>query len=214
LASAKSLRDILESEAIESVDITEGLPKTKPPEPSLDQLGMKRPTKVQSVVKEQPSAPAAEAPDVAAKVVETEKTKRTTDIEESPLMSQPKFRSDNKAGKAVFSDIDELNTNLSKEDDVKEDEDDLIDFNEDEDVEKASRFSVGFLAACIFAVLSTTMYVLAPSLSQAVPATEGFFSSYKKNVDGGRMVLQDMYYQGGEPGFDNLFKNAKDRFLN
>lgn len=237
LASAKSLRDILEAEEIESVDITEGLPNTPaaeltPPkaEPSLDQLGMKRPTtpQTQSPVEPTPVVETEQtvktaAPAVALKSAASlmEKAKSVVDSpnvevakeDVSPLMDQPKFKSETKSGKSVFADIDELNSNLNKDDEKEEEEEDLIDF-EDDEVEKAGRFSVGFLTACILALVGATLYLITPNLSQAVPATEGVLGAYKQNVDNGRMVLQDMYYQGGEPGFDTLFKNAKEKFLN
>lgn len=238
LASAKSLRDILESEAIDPVEFPQTPKVDQPPaqaevtkEPTLDQLGMKRPTPIiQPDAQETIVTPETKTVETPPKPVAPEPTAPTAKVEEpkvvplsdkitpdTPNAEKPainKLDTDKivKSGKDIFDDIDELNPNLDIDDDAEDKEDDLIDFADDVPVEKASKFSVGFLSACILAVVATSIYMLAPIVSEAVPPTQGFLTAYQTQVDSGRMVLQDMYYQGGEPGFDNLFNNAKAMF--
>jgi predicted Zn finger-like uncharacterized protein len=217
LASAKSLRDILESEAIDQVDIPQAPKAEEKKEPSLDQLGMKRPTPI--------IQPETQTPIItpASKIIEEALAKepelpkfdqsRTVNAPDVKDIVKDEAAKDTvvKTGKAVFTDIDELNSNLDIEEDEDDKDEDLANFADEVPVEKASKFSVGFLTAAILAIVATSFYVLAPSFSKAVPATEGFFTAYQTKVNSGRMVLQDMYYQGGEPGFDNLLNNAKSK---
>ena len=119
-----------------------------------------------------------------------------------------------KSGKAVFTDIDDINTKLDLDDDDEDDADDSIDLKADDVKESSNRFSMGFLAACGVALLTTLAYMFAPAIGGTIPATEPFMTKYETSIDNGRMVLQDMYYQGGEPGFSNLFQNAKSKLMN
>jgi predicted Zn finger-like uncharacterized protein len=123
--------------------------------------------------------------------------------------------SQEKSGRAAFTDIDDINASLGldKTDD-EDDEIDKIDLDEINNTERSSRFSMGFLAACGVAIVTTLMYLFAPMIAEKIPATSSFISGYEEGVDNGRMVLQDMYYQGGEPGFNTLFQNAKTKFTN
>lgn len=146
-------------------------------------------------------------------------TENNTEAQGDVEQTQPDIplaaNSQNKAGRAVFTDIDELNSSL----DIDTDEDsgeeiDIINLDEDDLNEPTNRFSMGFLAACGIAVITTLMYMFAPTIGEKVPATQKFMSDYEASIHNGRMVLQDMYYQGGEPGFNNLLQNAKTKFLN
>ena len=200
LASAKSLRDILESEAIDPVDITEAVPEPAMPEPSLEKLGLKRPTPVIQ-------------PNYADPVI----VATTTPIEqvapaELSAPTIPKIGNISKTGKAVFADIDELNpNNANDETDTLEDE--LIDFQDDNVEQTASKFSIGFLIACALVMAATTLYFFAPKIAGSVPALSAPMTAYHKSVDHKRMFLQDMYYQGGEPGFSTLLNNAKSKLM-
>ena len=197
LASAKSLRDILESEVIDPVDITDAVPEPATPEPSLEKLGLKRPTPI--IQAEEP------APTIVAETAPI-----TPEIAPAPLAPEADIAS--KSGKAVFADIDELNPN-NADDETDILEEDLIDFQDDELKEKASKFSIGFLAACALVMVATTLYFFAPKIAGSVPALSGPMTSYHEGIDHRRMVLQDMYYQGGEPGFATLLNNAKSKLM-
>lgn len=197
LASAKSLRDILESEAIDPVDITDAVPAPAMPEPSLEKLGLKRPT---PIIHREDVSPISEPSPTFVEPVQI------------PEAITPEAAILPKTGKAIFADIDELNPN-NADDETDVADDDLIDFQDEEIEEKASKFSIGFLAACAFVILATTLYFFAPKIARSVPALSNAMTSYHTGVDHQRMVLQDMYYQGGEPGFGTLINNAKAKFL-
>jgi predicted Zn finger-like uncharacterized protein len=197
LASAKSLRDILESEVIDPVDITDAVPKPAMPEPSLEKLGLKRPT------------PIIQPEEVAPTIKPVEPVQKPTLVETAPLAESDVAA---KTGKAVFADIDELNPN-NADDETDVIEDGLIDFQDEDLEEKASKFSIGFLAACAVVMLATTLYFFAPKIAGSVPALSAPMTAYHQGVDHQRMVLQDMYYQGGEPGFGTLINNAKAKYL-
>lgn len=197
LASAKSLRDILESEVIDPVDITDAVPEPAMPEPSLEKLGLKRPT------------PIIQPEEVAPTIQPVEPVEKPPQVETATLAENDTLA---KTGKAVFADIDELNPN-NADDETDVIEDDLIDFKDEDLQEKASKFSIGFLAACALVMLATTLYFFAPKIAGSVPALSAPMTAYHKGVDHQRMVLQDMYYQGGEPGFGTLLNNAKEKYL-
>jgi predicted Zn finger-like uncharacterized protein len=198
LASAKSLRDILESEAIDPVDITDAEPAPAMPEPSLEKLGLKRPT------------PIIQSEDVAENIQPMPPVVEPASAPEEIVA--PAIDTEPKTGKAIFADIDELNPN-NADDETDVADDDLIEFQDEEIVEKASKFSIGFLVACGLVILATTLYFFAPKIAGSVPALSGPMTSYHTGIDHQRMVLQDMYYQGGEPGFGTLLNNAKAKFL-
>lgn len=200
LASAKSLRDILEAEAIDPVDLTDDLPTPIVDEPSLETLGFKRAT---SIIQREEAAPTFKP---ATSYLE----QATPEIAEPVAATLDDTVA--KTGKAVFANIDEINPN-NADDETDSIKDDLIDSQDGELQETASKYSIGFLAACILAILATTLYMFAPKVAGSVPAVSGFMTSYHTSIDDGRMVLQDMYYQGGEPGFDTLFKNAKAKIM-
>jgi predicted Zn finger-like uncharacterized protein len=200
LASAKSLRDILESEAIDPIDVTDAQPAPAMPEPSLETLGFKRPTPIIQSEEVIPTFKSAAS--------YADQAEPTPELVEQTIA--PMAETTAKTGKAVFADIDELNPNI-EDDETDKAEDDLVDFQDDEHQETASNYSIGFLAAFVLAMFATTLYMFAPKVAASVPAVSGFMTAYHTTIDEGRMVLQDMYYQGGEPGFDTLLKNAKDK---
>jgi len=202
LASAKSLRDILESEAIDPIDITDAGCTPVASEPSLEKLGLRRPTPI--------IRPDEDVTTITpVRIVETDGTQPTKDTTAKSDVPEIKM------GKAIFADIDELSPSIEEDGDDAADssEDDLINFNDEDIKETASKFSIGFLAAFVLAIFATTMYMFAPKIAGSVPAVSGFMTAYHTTIDDQRMVLQDMYYQGGEPGFDTLLKNAKDKYL-
>ncbi|GLQ35067.1 hypothetical protein GCM10007939_13500 [Amylibacter marinus] len=114
-----------------------------------------------------------------------------------------------KSGKAVFTDIDEINSSIEISPDEDEPE---VDFDELEEPAKRGPFNTGFITAVALCVVTLLMYIIGPMLANSVPQTADFVSAFNGKIDSGRMVLQDMYYQGGTPGLSNLFENFKGQF--
>ena len=203
IASAKSLKDILASEAIEVVDAPVN-PTAN--EPSLDQLGMTRPKAViQPETQDAILKPASAMAEAQAPQPQKQPEAKKQDV--APEASS-------KTGKAVFTDIDELNTNIKISETDANANDDLTLIQEEMPATQSRSFLYGFTTACVVVALGAFTYVLAPKISQAVPASASVLSAYTAKVDSKRMVLQDLYYQGGEPGFGTLFNNLKQKFAN
>ena len=197
LASAKSLRDVLASQAAGDAasdevkqDFVQDANQTS--ERSLSDLGFKR-----------PDTPAEINPllsDAAPSFTGT-----SPQLDPHPQLAATSAKS----GKAVFTDIDEINSTIEMDSDT----DSKLDRPEPmEELSggESNAFKTGFYGACAISLITLAMYVWGPILADSVPAADGFVTSFRDNIDSGRMVLQNMYYGGeGEPGFDNLMNNLK-----
>ena len=66
----------------------------------------------------------------------------------------------------------------------------------------------GFLTAITILTIATSLYVFTPKISYYVPEMAHLLNTYETKISSTRLIIQDMYYQGDEPGFQNLFNNA------
>ncbi|GHA56575.1 hypothetical protein GCM10008927_22960 [Amylibacter ulvae] len=121
-----------------------------------------------------------------------------------------------KKGKTAFRDVDEIEGEIrlgaDQAEAVKIETDaanEKIDLDgENKTADTGGAFWNGFYAACIAVVLATLLYIMAPSVSKTIPATEATVNSYTAFVDTGRMHVQNLYTEGGEPSLSNFASNT------
>ncbi|PIB23239.1 hypothetical protein BFP76_09500 [Amylibacter kogurei] len=121
-----------------------------------------------------------------------------------------------KKGKTAFRDVDEIEGKIrlgaDQAEAVKietEAANEKIDLDgENKTHDTGGAFWNGFYAACIAVVLATLLYIMAPSVSKAIPAAEDTVNSYTAFVDSGRMHVQNLYTEGGEPSLSNFANNT------
>lgn len=121
-----------------------------------------------------------------------------------------------KKGKTAFRDVDEIEGKIrlgaDQAEAVKvetEAANEKIDLDgEDKTHDTGGAFWNGFYAACVAMVLATLLYIMAPSVSRTIPAAEDTVNNYTAFVDSGRMQVQNLYTEGGEPSLSNFANNT------
>ena len=184
LSQARSLREVLDAEAAAPAETLEESVQTVQ-EPTLQDLGLRRPQ----------TPPVQEAETLAEAIPEV------------PAETQEA------RAREAFTNIDDLNTKLDAQTAEQSDLDaaglDLGGASAGSD----TSFSTGFAVAVILAVTGALLYLMGPRIGASVPAVADIADSYNQTVDGGRMVIQELYYGGeGEPGFGNFFSNLMGIF--
>ncbi len=69
----------------------------------------------------------------------------------------------------------------------------------------------GFLTAILLVTIATSLYIFTPKISYYIPEISQLLNAYETKISSTRLIIQDMYYQGGESGFNNLFNNAIEK---
>lgn len=136
-------------------------------------------------------------------------------------------RSRSKSGRDVFADVDSLGSTLEEEaekeairaaeeraaeEEAASAERDAVTIK-GSGKETTSMFWTGFWAACILVVVGTALYYFAPNLRERLPFASATLSGFETRVDDGRMVLQDLYSQGGTPSLSNFANNSIDAIM-
>jgi len=69
----------------------------------------------------------------------------------------------------------------------------------------------GFLTAIIILTIATSLYIFTPRISYYIPEMAQLLNTYETKISSTRLIIQDMYYLDGEPGFHNLFNSAMEK---
>ena len=69
----------------------------------------------------------------------------------------------------------------------------------------------GFLTAITILTIATSLYIFTPRISYYIPEMAQLLNTYETRISSTRLIIQDMYYLDGEPGFHNLFNSAMEK---
>ena len=69
----------------------------------------------------------------------------------------------------------------------------------------------GFLTAITILTIATSLYIFTPRISYYIPEMAQLLNTYETKISSTRLIIQDMYYLDGEPGFHNLFNSAMEK---
>ncbi len=69
----------------------------------------------------------------------------------------------------------------------------------------------GFLTAITILTIATSLYIFTPKISYYIPEISQLLNAYETKISSTRLIIQDMYYLDGEPGFHNLFNSAMEK---
>ena len=117
-----------------------------------------------------------------------------TDTEKriAAMQGKPAPRPRPAARRDLLPDVEEINSTLSPSDtSSRYDADDLPDLTK----AKRSGFRSGFVLMVLVAALATTLYLMAPQISQQIPGAAETMTAYVAAVDAGRVWLDGMIRQ-------------------